>query len=306
LIKAGRSTQAGSYVLLENRAWYQIFRHLHGAYVVCSEISPHAAEVPDNVCAREKSPSMPARQAKLRAPQSAQENLRVVLVSTRNPLNLGAAARAMSNFGFMRLRVVHPYDVAFREARSAVGASEVLRHAEEFSSLTSAVADCSLVVGTTAVHNRAPEQPILRLERGARDIRTHLSSGRCALVFGSEKVGLPKDALDHCHFLLHIPTRTAHRSMNLGQAVAICLYELARETRLTKQAVPAMAAAADLERVAASLLDALMLSGYLKPGTEAATRAKVRRLLRRMGMQTGDAELLLGMLRKIVWKLRSR
>ena len=249
---------------------------------------------------------MPAGKAKQRASLSAQENLRVVLVSTRNPLNLGAAARAMSNFGFLHLRVVHPYDVAFREARSAVGASEVLRRAEEFSSLASAVADCSLVVGTTAAHHRALEQPVLRLERAAQTIRTHLASGRCALIFGSEKVGLLKDALDHCHFLLHIPTRNAHRSMNLGQAVAVCLYELARDARLPKQVVPVMAAAADdLERVAAGLCKALAQSGYLKPGTESATEAKVRRLLRRMRMQTGDAELVLGMLRKIVWKLQS-
>jgi tRNA/rRNA methyltransferase len=250
---------------------------------------------------------MPAHKAKLRASPSAHENLRVVLVSTRNPMNLGAAARAMSNFGFLHLRVVHPYDVAFREARSAVGASDVLRHAEEFSSLASAVADCSLVIGTTAVHNRAPEQSVLRLERAAKTIRTHLVSGRCALVFGSEKVGLPKEALDHCHFLLQIPTRTAHRSMNLAQAVAVCLYELAREVRLPKRAPPATGAIAeDLERVAATLLEALALSGYLKPGAEAATEVKVRRLLRRMRMQTGDAELVLGMLHKIVWKLQSR
>ena len=82
------------------------------------------------------------------------ENLRVVLVATRNPLNLGAAARAMSNFGFAHLRVVNPYDVAFREARSAVGAAALLADAEEFTSVADAVADCTLVVGTTAVRHR--------------------------------------------------------------------------------------------------------------------------------------------------------
>ena len=74
----------------------------------------------------------------------------MVLVAARNPLNIGAAARAMSNFGFLRLRVVNRYDVAFREARSAVGAPALLENAEEFSSVAEAVADCSLVVGTTA------------------------------------------------------------------------------------------------------------------------------------------------------------
>ena len=121
------------------------------------------------------------------------ENLRVVLVATRNPLNLGAAARAMSNFGFAHLRVVNPYDVAFREARSAVGASRCLANAEEFKSVAEAVADCALVVGTTAVRHRELQHPLRRLEYGARLIRKQLASGRVALLFGSEKVGLSNE-----------------------------------------------------------------------------------------------------------------
>ena len=81
------------------------------------------------------------------------ENLRVVLVRTRNPLNIGAAARAMSNFGAFHLRLVTPYEKAFREAVSAVGAAQLLARAEEFDSLAEATRDCSLVVGTTAVEN---------------------------------------------------------------------------------------------------------------------------------------------------------
>src|SRR6204780_1301155 len=75
------------------------------------------------------------------------DRLRVVLVAVRNPLNIGAAARAMSNFGFSRLRVVNPYEAAFREARSAVGAAPLLQAAEDYASLPDAVADCELVVG---------------------------------------------------------------------------------------------------------------------------------------------------------------
>src|ERR1700687_2774005 len=78
------------------------------------------------------------------------DRLRVVLVAARNPPNIGAAARAMSNFGFHRLRVVVPYEKAFREARSAVGASRLLANAEEYKTVADAVADCTLVVGTTA------------------------------------------------------------------------------------------------------------------------------------------------------------
>src|SRR5690348_17989877 len=94
------------------------------------------------------------------------DRLRVVLVNTRNPLNIGAAARAMSNFGFAHLRVVNPFELAFREARSAVGAAPLLIRAEEFQSVAEAVADCSLVVGTTALNRRDPQHPVRKLEEG--------------------------------------------------------------------------------------------------------------------------------------------
>ena len=98
------------------------------------------------------------------------DNLRVVLVAARNPLNIGAAARAMSNFGVKRLRVVNPYERAFREARSAVGAADLLAKAEEYASVGEAVADCKLVVGTTAAGPRRELQHrLLRLEDGAHD-----------------------------------------------------------------------------------------------------------------------------------------
>ena len=118
------------------------------------------------------------------------DHLSVVLVATRNPLNIGAAARAMSNFGFPRLRLVTPFEPAFREARSAVGASEVLARAEVFQSVAEAVADCTLVVGTTAVRHRDLHPPLRRLEVGARLVRKRLASNRVALLFGSEKRGL--------------------------------------------------------------------------------------------------------------------
>src|ERR1700729_1070737 len=116
------------------------------------------------------------------------DRLRVVLVSTRNPLNIGAAARAMSNFGFLRLRVVNPYAVAFREARSAVGAAPLLADAEEYETVAEAIADCALVVGTTSVGKRELQHPLHRLEDGARLIRQQRLSGTVALLFGSERV----------------------------------------------------------------------------------------------------------------------
>jgi TrmH family RNA methyltransferase len=232
--------------------------------------------------------------------------LRVVLVETRNPLNIGAAARAMANFGFSRLRVVNPYDVAFREARSAVGAASLLQAAEQFASVADAVADCNLVVGTTAVGHRELQHTLRRLEYGSRLILRSLTQGSVALLFGSEKFGLSNDDLSHCHWLMRIPTVSQKLSMNLGQAVALCLYELARDPEAACEPPAkkiASATAGEAEQITLLLLDILRRSGYTKPLTVASSEEKVRRLVRRLHITARDAPVLLGMLRQILWKI---
>jgi TrmH family RNA methyltransferase len=249
------------------------------------------------------------------------ENLRVVLVETRNPLNIGAVARAMSNFGAMRLRVVKPFEKAFREAVSAVGAGAVLKGAEEFASLREAVADCSLVVGTTAGGNREIRQPLRGLEEAGGILRGAMKSGKVGLLFGSEKRGLSNKDLSYCHWLMRVPTREEHRSMNLGQAVAVCLYEIRRvereengftaegaeEPRRTQRkkgfAGEEMARMETVERIGEVLLEALRKSGYVGKRGERLAEEKLRRMLRRFAMEEGDAEVLLGMMRKILWKV---
>ena len=230
----------------------------------------------------------------------------VVLVRPRNPLNIGAAARAMSNFGAHRLRLVNPYALAFREARSAIGAGDVLTKAREFKTVVEAVADCTLVIGTTAVRNRALQHSLRCLsdETGSR-IRSELHSGCVALLFGSEKIGLTNEDFSHCHWLLNIPTQSEHISMNLGQAVAVCLYEIARSAESEAQKTSAEpATAGEAEQITETLLEALHKSGYVKPGNDAVSEKKVRRLILRLGLEAGDAKVLLGMVRQIVWKLR--
>lgn len=246
------------------------------------------------------------------------DGLFVVLVRPRNPLNIGAVARAMSNFGFTHLRVVNPYEPGFREARSAVGAAEVLACAEVYHSVADAVADCTLVVGTTSVGGRDLQQPLKRLEAGAALIRKRLDSSPVALLFGSEKIGLKNEDFSHCHWLMRIPTLEQHRSLNLGQAVAICLYDLVRESRAkADRHLPAIgkraagdrstpeqaASAGEMERLAGVLLETLRASGYLK-ASSARNDEKVRRLLRRLRLSSEDGETLLGMLRQTLWKLK--
>jgi tRNA/rRNA methyltransferase len=239
-----------------------------------------------------------------------------VLVAPRNPLNIGAAARAMSNFGVFELRLVNPYEVAFREARSAVKSEHVLRGAREYPTLAEAVADCSLVVGTTSRGPRTLEHPLRRLETGGKAIAKHLAKAPVALLFGSEKFGLSNEDLSHCHWLMRIPTREEHGSMNLGQAVAVCLYEIVRSP-VVQKGMPARAAeptpsadtkAADaesLERLTLRLEEVLALSGYVHGEGGGSTLLKIRRLVRRMKLDAHDAEVWLGMLRQIQWKLLS-
>ena len=256
----------------------------------------------------------------------------VVLVGTRNPLNVGAVARAMSNFGAMELRAVRPYEKAWREAKSAVGAGELLARAKEFASLAEAVADCSLVVGTTAVGNREMKHPLRPLEEAARLIEKRMETGRVAVLFGSEKWGLSNEDLSYCHWLMRIPTRAEHRSMNLGQAAAVVMYELGRKDRTDAEGAEklqrtlrrgekskraGLKASATLknaekeefaemetvERIGEALLEALRKSGYIAGRGEAKAEEKLRRMLRRFSMEAADAEVLLGMVRKILWKL---
>jgi tRNA/rRNA methyltransferase len=260
------------------------------------------------------------------------KNLCLVLVGTRNPLNAGAVARAMSNFGAMELRAVRPYEKAWREAKSAVGAGALLARAKEFANLAEAVADCSLVVGTTAVGNREMKHPLRGLEEAARLIGKRMETGRVAVLFGSEKWGLSNEDLSYCHWLMRIPTRAEHRSMNLGQAAAVVMYELGRGERITAEGTEGpqkarrrgekpkgagLKASATLksaereefaevetvERIGEALLEALRKSGYIAARGEAKAEEKLRRMLRRFSMEAADAEVLLGMVRKILWKL---
>jgi TrmH family RNA methyltransferase len=235
------------------------------------------------------------------------DSLRVVLVAPRNPLNIGAVARAMSNFGVSHLRLVNPYEVAFREAKSAVKAHRVLSAAREYATLAEAVQDCALVVGTTSIGHRALEHPLRRLEYGGKAIARKLAAEPAALLFGSEKSGLSNDDLSHCHWLMRIPTRAEHGSMNLGQAVAVCLYEIVRNP-IAARAHPEpkqSATAADLERITALLETILDRSGYVHARVEGSTRMKIRRLIRRMNFTAHDAQVWLGMLRQILWKLEN-
>lgn len=241
----------------------------------------------------------------------------VVLVRARNPSNIGAAARAMHDLGYAQLRIVNEFPVPFAAAKSAVDASSVLLKAMEAGTLAAAVEDCTFVLGTTAVGERALEHPLHLLPQAVELIRDSLASdrqARVALVFGSEKTGLSNEELSHCHALLTIPMNAPadgrHLSMNLGQAVAVCLYALnvARPNAGCAPAsfVPApetLAPAGDIERLTCLLQEVLLTSGYSRRNPAGAREVSIRRLVRRLQLSSVDAPVWTGIFRQILFRL---
>jgi TrmH family RNA methyltransferase len=245
--------------------------------------------------------------------QDQRDHFDVVLVSPRNPLNIGAAARAMANFGFAQLTVVAPFEAHWREARSAVGAPELLLNAKSTESLPQALAECTLVIGTGTLTYRKPEQHVVSLPDLTPIVeREFKSGGRVALIFGPEKHGLTRDDLSYCHTLVEIPTDSKQPSMNLGQAVAVCLYELTAHSSSPQKSLPQesdidvtpAAPSADLELLAGVVEETMQSAGYSPRTMQAANRHDLRLLLRRLAPSHRDARRMLGLFRRILWRLK--
>ncbi|MCS6804889.1 MAG: RNA methyltransferase [Acidobacteriota bacterium] len=231
---------------------------------------------------------------------------KIILVRPRDPNNIGAVARAMKNFGFTQLVIVAPHPPVWDEVVSAVHADDILKEAPVVASLAEAVADCTWVVGTTDRRRVEPKQTLYTPADLCRDVRQ--SEHRLALVFGPEKHGLTNNDLSHCHRVMSIPTQPDCPSMNLGQAVAICCYELTRDQPVplqTKQQVE-WATAGQIETAVQLMLDVLCLSEFIQPARRPDFALKLRRYLMRLNMTRRDVNTLCGALSKIKEKLVHR
>jgi tRNA/rRNA methyltransferase len=235
---------------------------------------------------------------------------RVVLVRPRNPLNIGAAARALANFGLLEMAVVAPFEPSWNEAcQAAVGADKVIAAARVAPALSDILADANLVIGTTTGSRRNLFRETLPLPELAAWIRQRKGRGRASLLFGSEKTGLSNDDMSHCHVLVRIPTTTGCPSMNLGQAVAVCAYELTRAGLVPAQSSDVTmhrsepASQQSLEHIFERATHVLDLSGYFQPKSRGAMLLKLRRTLLDLNLTCNDVRVLGGVLSQVGWKL---
>lgn len=241
-------------------------------------------------------------------------NLRVVLVNTSHPGNIGAAARAMKNMGLDRLYLVEPREFpAPRALWRAAGATDVLARAVVVASLAEAIADCGLVIGTSARERRIPWPLLDPRECGQRAWRES-AQHQVALVFGREDRGLTNDELAQCGFHVHIPANPDYSSLNLAAAVQVLTYELRMAAlgdtggSVTQTWDVPRARAEDIEHYFEHLERVLVEIGFHDPANPRQTMARLRRLLARIRPDRMELSILRGVLtamQNFVWRARS-
>jgi tRNA (cytidine32/uridine32-2'-O)-methyltransferase len=268
---------------------------------------------------KERSGSGPAREFNIGAMSSASttlspavDRLRIVLVGTQHPGNIGSAARAMKTMGLSRLVLVAPERFPHPDAIAlAAGAVDVLEAAVRVDTLAEAVADCRLVLGCTARSRRIALEELHPRAAAMRGIEAAEAGGEVALVFGRERTGLENEELQLCHAAVHIPANPEYSSLNLAAAVQVLAYEL-RVGLLKDAAMPAEAPPAghrqrevrseppathtELEGFFSQLADTLDAIDFHKGRTPAAAMRKFRRLFLRADLDARDVRLLRGLL----------
>jgi len=234
------------------------------------------------------------------------DRIRFILTGTRSSGNVGAAARAIKNFGFARLHLAapacDPLDDSAR--RMAVDARDVLEAARVWPTLDAALADARTVVGTsrrTGKHRR----PHHRLDELSGDIPRWAEAGEVAYVFGPEDHGLRDDELDRCTHLVHVPTSDAFGSLNVAQTVLLAAYELRRalafEALAPAEPVAPPAEHAEREAMYQHLERALLAIGFLGAESREVLMRRIRRALGRAGLTAEEVRMLRGIARQTLW-----
>lgn len=235
-------------------------------------------------------------------------DIRVVLVETSHPGNIGAVARAMKTMGLSRLALVNPREFPSAAATAnASGADDLLQRATRHTSLAEAIADCAMVVGTTA-RARHLEWPVETPRVLARALLTLPEGSRIALVFGREQSGLSNEELALCQRAVRIPTEPSFSSLNLAQAVQICAYEVRlaslEETPLAEETQEPLATARELTDAQSHLMQVMTQVGFLNPERPKHLPLRLQRLLNRQDLKRSEVRILRGFLTAIEARLR--
>lgn len=246
------------------------------------------------------------------------QNIRVVLVNTSHPGNIGGAARAMKNMGLSRLVLVDPIDFPSHEADArASGASDILQSAQIVGTLEEALVGCNLVLGTSARDRRIPWPLLDPRECGVAACEQALEGADVALVFGREYAGLTNEELQRCQFHVHIPSDPGFSSLNLAAAVQVLAYEVRmawlaaqnQPTKVAKLETTAMlntqlVTADELESFYAHLQKALEEIGFLDPENPRHLMSRLRRLYGRNNISRAEMNILRGILTETLKAVR--
>ena len=228
------------------------------------------------------------------------DRIRIVLVNTSHPGNIGAAARAMKTMGLTELYLVAPLEFPHQKAdEMAAGACDILKQATVVATLDEAIADCTLVVGTSARMRTIP-WPLLTPRQMAEKVRQEPDNSQIAILFGREQSGLNNDELQRCHLHMNIPANPEYSSLNLGAAVQVAAYELRMaslaDTPLLDEWDYRLATADEMEKFFLHLQEVLIEIEFLKLNAPRKLMTRLRRLFFRARPDVMEMNILRGML----------
>lgn len=227
-------------------------------------------------------------------------SVRIVLVATSHPGNIGSAARAMKTMNLSRLYLVAPKlypDI--RATELAAGADDILDDCQQVPTLYEAIKDCQMVIATSARPRDLSLPGILPRELGPI-VAVQAESGEVAIVFGNERSGLSNEDFGLCHYHVNIPTNPDYGSLNLSQAVQIIAYELNQviTPREHLQAVkePPMASVEEMDHFYQHLFAILGAIGFIRPKNPGKVKERIQRLLNRIRLEKMEVAILRGIL----------
>lgn len=240
------------------------------------------------------------------ATHDALARIRIVLVATTHPGNIGAAARALLTMGLGRLVLVNPREFPHEQAtRRAAGAEAVLERAQVVSSLEEAVRDCAWVVASSARPRHLSDEPLLPTEAATRMVEA-TASGEVALVFGAERTGLTNEELDHCHAQTRVPANPGYSSLNLAAAVQLYAWELRKAAVSSPKVSPkdghpwyVPPSHEQFENFYAHLERVLLATGFLDPENPRLLMRRLRQLFNRARPDLNELNILRGILTSV-------